>query len=181
MIIIIVIFLIIISYYILKPNDMSLKSLFSEYIKSFSNVELFFSDNTISLYKGDKSGENFIFGLVKNSYLFSYKDIYTLYEKGEALHIHNKVLITDYPITPSSPTYKKIKNYEITVWDSEKLRKLVYNEYDSNSSYSTSPLNTSNTSDDTCDIDDDPYDPIQNGAFNTHSIFSIFNNKVDHL
>lgn len=168
------------STYISTSSNLSIKVLFSKYMNYLSNAKLIYSNASILLYTGDKSGENFIFAVSNTSYPFSYKDICTLYEKAESLHIHNKILITDQTITTSSTLYKKLIEYDITIWNSKKLKSLM-NDADSNLSYSSSPLKTSDTSDDTCDIDDTPYDPIQDGSFNTHGIFSIFNNKIERL
>lgn len=140
----------------------------------FSNVSTAYTDYNITLYRGDKSGENFLFAIKNGSSSFSLQDINILYEKAEQLHIHNRILITDFPVDNSSIISKKIKEYEIEIWDSSKLKSL-------GSSSSASALKTSDTSDDTCDIEEDSTDPIQDGAFKTHGIFSFFNNKTEHL
>lgn len=187
MFVIIIIFFIFICIYISKNANLSIRNLFSSYMNYLSNVNLFYSDGEILLYRADKDGENFIFALKNTSYHFSLKDVATLYEKAEKLHIHNKVLITDYPIDSSSAIYKKIKEYGITVWNSTKLTKLLENEFNDSydttkysSKHSSSALTTSDTSDDTCEIDE-ANDPIQDGTFNTHGIFSFLGNKPDHL
>lgn len=178
-----IIFFIFICYYILKNSNVGIKTLFSTYMNYMSNMKLLYSDGSILLYRGDKDGENFVFALKNNSSTFSSTDIYTLYEKAEKLHIHNKILITDYPIDSSSTIYKKVREYKIAVWNSSKLSSLINAEYGENSSYtpsSSSALKTSDTSDDNCDIDESN-DPIQDGAFNTHGIFSLLGNKPDRL
>lgn len=175
----------IIVYFSISKTNASIKNLFSSYMNYLSNVKLFYSDAEILLYRADKSGENFVFAIKNNSSPFTIKDVSTLYDKSEKLHIHNKILITDYPVDSSSAIYKKVKEYQITIWNSKKLSNLIENEFNDSydSSYkskSSSPLTTSNTSDDTCDIEDS-VDPIQDGAFNTHGIFSLLGNKPDRL
>ncbi len=55
----------------------------------FSNVSIPYSDYSLTLCRGDKSGENFLFA-IKNSFSpFSLQDVEKLYERAEKLHIHN--------------------------------------------------------------------------------------------
>ncbi len=147
--------------------------------ENFSNVSIPYSDYNITLFKGDKSGENFLFAIKNNPSPFSLQDIETLYEKSQRLHIHNRVLITDFPINNTTITQKRLKEYEIDIWNSAKLTKI--STPSTSSTYESSTLKTSDISDDTCQIDENLDDPIKDGALHTHSIFSIFNNKVDHL
>lgn len=140
----------------------------------FSNVVIAYSNYNITLYRGDKSGENFLFAVKNNPISFSLNDINIIYEKAEKLHIHNKIIITDFPISTSSTISEKLQEYGIEVWNRNKLKSIAL-------STSTSALKTSDTSDDTCDIDENLEDPIQDGTFNTHGIFSIFNDKTEHL
>lgn len=163
-------------WYIFK-NNTSILSYYNIINTCFSNVSLVYSDTNITLYRGDKAGENFIFAMKNNSTAFSLSDITILFEKAEKLHIHSRILITDIPIS-SSVTTKKLKEYEIQIWSSEKLRN-IKNSVTDGSSFS--PLETSDTLDDTCEIDESPDDPIQDGTFNTHGIFSIFTDKTEHL
>ena len=143
----------------------------------FSNVSIVYSDSRITLCRGDKSGENFLFALRGNS-AFSLQDIETLYEKAEKLHIHNRIIITDYSID-NTVSEKKLKEYEIDVWDTSKLASI--STPSTSNPADASVLKTSDTSDDTCYIEENSDDPIKDGAFHTHSIFSIFNNKTEHL
>lgn len=183
--IIFIVFIAIIYSYISKGTNLTIKNLFSTYMNYLSNVKLFYSDANILLYRADKSGENFVFAIKNTSYPFTITDVFTLYDKAEKLHIHNKILITDYPVDASSAIYKKVREYKITVWNSNKLKSLVENEFNdsfesSTSSKTSSPLSTSNTSDDNCEIEE-ANDPIQDGSFNTHGIFSFLGNKPDRL
>lgn len=169
---------IMVTYTIFKNIELS--SNIPNLIKArFYNVSVAYSDYNITLYRGDRSGENFLFAIKNNSASFSLQDIENLYQKAEKLHIHNKILITDYPITNTSITPKKLKEYEIDIWDSSKL--ISISTTTSSSTYNSSALKTSDTSDDTCYIEESSDDPIQDGASHAHSIFSIFNNKTEHL
>lgn len=145
----------------------------------FSNVSIPYSDSSLTLCRGDKSGENFLFAIKNSLSPFSLQDVEKLYEKAEKLHIHNKILITDFPIDNTIITPKKLKEYEIDIWNSKKLASI--STPNTSSTYDSSALKTSDTSDDDCYIEEDLNDPIQDGTFHTHSIFSVFNNKVDHL
>lgn len=168
------VFYIIIFVYILysiKKKNLAF-TIMSTITSYFNNAKTVYSDSNITLYTGDKFGNNFILAVKPNSTAFSSLDISTLYEKATQLHIHNKIIVTDIPLN-SSTTYRKLKEYEIEIWNSNKLNSFLV------SNTSTSPLQTSDTSDDTCDIEEDSNDPIQNGAFHTHSLFS--GNKIEHL
>lgn len=178
------IFYIFIIYYIFKIVYNTAKNtsstLATTFIKNnFASVSIPYKDANITLYLGDKTGENFIFAVPNKLYSFTTQDLVTLYEKGEKLHIHNKILITDFPIDTSLS--RKISEYDIEVWNSAKINHMNSSSSDSDIiDYNSSALKTSNTSDDTCDIDENLEDPIQDGTLHTHGIFSIFN-KVDHL
>lgn len=170
------------------------------FLKSyFSNVEKVYTTASMSLYKADRSGENFLFAIKNNSNPVTLSDLTTLYEIAEKYHIHNKVFVTEYQINNSSVLYKKIKEYEIQVWNSATIAKFtsytdttnnyinplkdkikMSTSFNSSSQTSFSPIKTSDTSDDKCEIEE-AFDPIQEGAFKTHGIFSIFRDKPDHL
>lgn len=178
-------FFIFIIVMIAKSNNITLSS-YSSALKiiraNFSNVSIPYSDYSVTLCRGDKSGENFLFAIKNNSSPFSLQDVENLYEKAEKLHIHNRILITDLPINNTTITPKKLKEYEIDIWNSTKLASIsTPNTNTSTSTYNSSALKTSDTSDDNCYIEEDLDDPIQDGTFHTHSIFSIFNNKTEHL
>lgn len=179
--IIFIFFIIIVSIYI---KSTSTSSYILQTLKSiFSNVVVLYSDSNITLCRGDKAGENFLFAITINNYsAISLQSIEILYNRAEKLHIHNKVIITDYVVDSSSNISKKLKEYEIDIWDRKKLLSISSTDDSTfNSPYDSSVLKTSDTSDDTCYIDKNTDDPIQDGAFHTHGIFSIFNNKTEHL
>ena len=144
----------------------------------FSNAQKIYSNSSISIYQADASGENFIFALKNTDKAYSLNDIEILNEKSKKFHIHNKILITNYPITESDLIYIKLHEYKIDTWN---ISKLIPPSKDSDSHYSSSILKTSDTSDDTCEIDLNSNDPIQDGKLNTHSLFSLFGNKTEHL
>lgn len=179
-------FIIIVCFFIVSlctPNTSTKNSISNLFIsvlknKQFSNIHKTYIDSNIVIYQADNDGENFIFLLKNNSMPLSLKDIEFFYEKAVKFHIHNKVVVTSL-INDSSPIYKKIREYEIDIWDTNKLQNLSKSK--NNSISSSSILKTSDTSNDTCKIDPYQNNPIQNGKSNTHSLLSIFGNKPDRL
>lgn len=148
-------------------NEVTLKSY-------FTNLQKVFLTSSMTLYSGDKSGENFLIAVKFSNTPISSLDLSTIYDVAERYHLHSKLLLCNQTLTSDSPLYKKSKEYEIQILNSANFMKLL------NGTESDSVLTTSDTSDDVCDIDE-PTDPIQNGAFNTHGIFSIFKDKPDRL
>lgn len=177
---IIFIFIIIFIFNLASSNN--IKRYFSMYSRYLSNVELLYSEGSILLYTADKSGENFIFAVKNDATPITTKEVTLLYEKAEKYHIHNRILITDTPIDTSSPVYRKLVEYRLDVWNSSKLRELINSEVRSGTVMATaSALKTSDTSNDTCDIEEEANDPIQDGTLHTHGIFSFLGNKPDKL
>lgn len=153
--------------------------------KNFSNVVRIYSNGYMNIFTADTDGENFIIGFNNSLKLPSTMDISTLNDKAAKMHIHNIVYITAIPIPETTITYKIMKKYSIDIWDQQKIDSFIYGDlsgsYTSSVSSNTSVLKTSNTSDDTCDIDTNSNDPIQDGALHTHSLFSIFDKKIERL
>lgn len=147
---------------------------------NFSNIKKIYSDINITLFQADDDGENFIFALKNNSTQPSMLDFQTLYEKAQKLHIHNKVFVSNYPVGNTSLLYKKLKELGIVIWDNNKLYSLANSTVSTNSKNTSSVLTTSDTSDDDCEIDDEPFNPIQDGN-SVHSLLSLFGNKPEHL
>jgi hypothetical protein len=146
--------------------------------KNFSNVKRIFIINNLEIYQADSDGENFLLAFKNSNVQFSGNDIDVLYEKSKKFHIHNIIVISNSPIPTTSVAYKKIKDYGIDIWNNQETEEVTKNTV---SYKSSSVIKTNNTSNDNCDIDDDPFDPIQDGTFHTHSLFSIFNDKTEKL
>ena len=66
-----------------------------------------------------------MFAIKNNSISFSLNDINTIYEKAERLHIHNRIIITDFPISSSSTISEKLQEYGIEVWNRNKLKNIA--------------------------------------------------------
>ena len=142
--------------------------------KYFSNLQMVLNTSNITLYKGDKSGENFLIAVKYSSTPTSNLELAKVYEISEKFHIHNKILLSNENIASNPSLDKKLREYDIRVLNSSSFQKLI------NNSESLSVLETSDTSDDTCDIDEST-SPIKYEKFNVHSILSFFRNKPDRL
>lgn len=179
-----VIYIAIIYFFVAKAikesGSSSTTSTVSGSIRSyFGNVEKVYSTSSLTIYRGDKSGDSFIIASKNSLNTITTLDLTTINEVATKHHIHNKILICNYTFDNTSPVGKKLREYDIKVWSALKLFKLVaQNNNDTVST--TSPLSTSDTLDDDCEIEE-ANDPIQSGTFNTHGIFSIFNDKPDRL
>jgi len=139
-------------------------------VQHFSNISSSYYYD-MSIIKANSHGENYIFGIKNNSYFLS-TDVDKLYELSSKNHIHNIILITNSQSLVQSNILKKVKNYNMEIWDTEKLNSLLSN--------STSTLKTSDTSDDTCKIDKSSYDPIDNTPKSNSLLGGLFN-KPDRL
>lgn len=150
-------------------------------IQGFSNLEIAYSSKPLEIIKADKSGENYLFGVKKDSSSFTTNNIHSFYEYAQKNHIHRIILVTYSPVENTNPIYKLVKEYDMDVWDYNKLLKLCIKfDATSDTEYSASVLSTSDTSDDTC-TQDDSFDPIQDENPKTNSIFSGLFNKPDRL
>ena len=150
-------------------------------VQQFSNISNVYSTSSLSIIRADKSGENYIFGVKKDASLFSARDIEKIYAIAHGLHTHTIVLAVKEPISKTNSIYRKIIEYKIDVWDIQKLSALASEQSSANSSHHYSVLKTSNTSDDTCKIDKNSFDPIQEESLKPRSLFSGLFDKPDHL
>lgn len=150
-------------------------------IQEFSNISNVYSTSSLSIIRADKSGENYIFGVKKDGSLFTVRDIEKIYAIAHGLHIHTIVLASKTPITNTNSIYRKLREYNIDVWDSQKLTALASEQSSATSSHKYSVLKTSDTSDDKCHIDTNSFDPIQEENLKPHSLFSGLFDKPDHL
>lgn len=167
-----------------KPsNNFILYPTFVKALKTqnFSNVSTVFSNSYLNIIRADADGENYIFGIKKNSSFFNINDISQLYNFAQKNHIHTVILVTSVPISNTSSIYPKIKEYNIEIWDFNKVLALANESSTSTSTHNYSILKTSDTSNDTCKIDTNSYNPIQEDSVKTHSIFSGLFDKPEHL
>lgn len=166
-----ILFIFVIVYVIKKASSSSSYSYFNErkVRMYFSNVEKVFTSSTIALYKGDKSGENFLIAIKLTYSPISNLDLSTIYDVSVKYHIHNKILLSNEDISSNQLLSKKLKEYEIRVIGAYEFQNLMNG--------SSSVLETSNTSDDNCHIDE-ANNPIKfvEPKFN---IFSILKSKQD--
>lgn len=176
--------------------------------QEFTNIKTIFTSPAMNFVTGDANGENFIFAFKNNNIQFNINELTTLYEKAQKMHIHNIVIINSSKAGFSNMIQQKISDYNIEVWDLNKLSSLALanngaidsssfnnSAYSTTASYATrtshtaniphasnanSVLRTSNTSDDKCKIDTNSYDPIQE-ASNKSSFFSNLFKKPERL
>ena len=133
-------------------NKNTLDTLFT--VQNFHNI---FNDASIPgilLIKASSHGENYLFAKKTNIINFSITDINTIYDYAQKEHIHNIIILQQFN-TFSDIMLKKIKEYNIQIWDQNKINSLIH------SPSTTSVLNTSDTSDDNCKIDTNYFNPIQ--------------------
>lgn len=150
-------------------------------VQEFSNISNVYSTSSLSIIRADKSGENYVFAVKKDATLFTVRDIEKVYAIAQGLHIHTIVIAVKAPITNTNSIYRKIREYNIDVWDIQKLTALASEASSATSSHNYSVLRTSDTSDDKCHIDKNSFDPIQEKTLKPHSLFSGLFDKPDHL
>lgn len=150
-------------------------------VQQFSNISNVYSTSGLTIIRADNSGENYVFGVKKDLTAFTVNDIEKIYSIAQGLHVHTIVIATNTPITTTNSIYRRIREYNIEVWDAKKLLALASEMSSANSSHNYSVLKTSNTSDDTCKIDTNSYDPIQEETLKPQSLFSGLFRKPDRL
>lgn len=139
-------------------------------VQNFHNISKDASIPGISLITASSHGENYLFAKKNNMIPFAIIDINLIYEKAQQQHIHN-IIILQQSNTFSNNILEKIKEYNIQIWDQNKINSLI-------SSPSThSVLSTSDTSDDKCKIDTSYFNPIQEPSSFWKNIFK----KPDRL
>ena len=86
--------------------------------ENFSNIEKVFNTSTMTLYKGDKLGENFLLAIKSPSGTISKLDLSTIYDIAEKYHLHNKILFTNENINSNPSLNKELKKYNIRALNS---------------------------------------------------------------
>lgn len=168
--------------YVIKTSSTPYTLLYKIFtVQQFSNISTVYSSSSLAIIQADNDGENYVFGVRKDANQFTVSDIEKIYSIAQALHIHTVVIATNIPITNTNSIYRRLKEYNIEVWDNKKLSALASEMSSANSSHNYSVLKTSDTSDDTCKIDEDSYNPIQETTLKPHSLFSGIFDKPDHL
>ena len=120
--------------------------------ESFSNISKELT-STMNFISASNRGDNYLFAFKRTTYPYSLFDITSIYEKAQKDHIHNVILLTK--ATLQKNILDKLKEYDIQVWDNNKLDSLIF------TTESTSILQTSDTSDDNCTIETNQVDAIQ--------------------
>jgi len=139
--------------------------------QNFHNIVKDSSISGILLITANAHGENFLFAQKNNMVQFSLMDINKIYEYAQRAHIHNIIILPSAYSSFSNTMLEKIKEYNIQIWDNNKINSLI------NSSNTSSILTTSDTSDDKCHIPPNQFNPIQEPTSFWKNIF----NKPDRL
>ena len=149
--------------------------------QGFSNLKTIYYYSNLNIVRADAKGENYLFAYRNDIYIPSVTDIIKLHDFAKKLHIHSVVLVSYNPIPNTHPSYRKVREYNIDVWDASKMMHLS-RAFDAETQTNTTHhiLKTSDTSDDTCEIDASSYDPIQETPVSSN-IFSGLFNKPDRL
>lgn len=138
---------------------------------NFSNISKFNPSQDLTFIYANSHGENYLFALKNTNSGFTTLDIDRIYEYSQREHIHNPVILVLQP-SFSDNLLKKIKEYNIQIWDNKKLESLI-----STYTFNSSVLPTSDTSNDTCKIDSNQFNPIQEPT----SLWKKFFSKPDRL
>ena len=157
-------------------NDLLNKVLTNQ---QFSNINTFYSSSTLHLLSADSHGENYVFATKNGNVPFSSTDLHTIYDLSKRSHIHNVVIVSSQIIPTNSELNRTIKDYNFEVWNNAKLFSLLTNN--TSGTYTKSVLRTSDTSYDTCKIDNSTVDPVQYGKFKSHSLFGNIFNRPNRL
>ena len=133
-------------------------------VKNFHNILKDTSIPEILLIQASSHGENYLFAKKNNATYFSVMEITKIYEHAEKKHIHNTIILGHSNMLSNS-ALDIIKKYNIQIWDQNKINSLIYSPATSNI------LHTSDTSDDTCKIDKNEFNPIQEPKSFLENIF----------
>ena len=147
-------------------------------VQQFTEIKTFFSSSTLHMVSANLHGENYVFATKKGDPHFSLTDLHTIYDLSKKSHIHNVVLFTSLKIPANSELSRKIRDYNFEVWDNAKIMSLLTSPSET---YTKSVLRTSDTSYDTCKIDNSTVDPIQPGKLKSHSLLGNLFNKPNRL
>ena len=139
--------------------------------QNFHNISKDTSIPGILVITASSHGDNYLFAQKNNMVQFSLLDIHTIYEQAQKSHIHNVVILPLPYSTFSNTMLEKLKEYDMQVWDQNKINSLIHLPGTS------SVLSTSDTSDDKCHIDSNNFEPIQEPTSFWKNIF----NKPDRL
>ena len=144
----------------------------------FTNRKTLMTNQFYTLITADTHGENYVFAVKNNTTQFNFQDIVSIYEMAQKAHIHNIVVLNHFNMAFYPGVAKKMKEYGIEVWDSNKLNELTGTK---SATVTRSVLKTSDTSDDKCNISVSSDDPIQDFGEKKPSIFDRLFQKPDRL
>lgn len=180
------IILIAVIYYIYKKvNQQNSKALLYQVfnVKKFSNIKEVGYEADMVYIRADGKGENFLFVVKNNSIGINSTQINNMKLKAQQCHVHNIVFVTN--IINDLNLIRELKINNIKFWDSATLKSFLNSNIDTESTEINKPkptiLSTSDTSNDTCNIDPSSYNPIQEGEHKVGSIFSGLFDKPDRL
>lgn len=125
--------------------------------KRFSEIKTKQLDGNITIITADNLGENFLYAMKNDIISILPINIETIYEYSKKVHIHNTIVVVKSLKDGITDEAKdKAKEYDLDVIEGSELIKMLNQE-------NASILKTSDTSDDTCEIDySQNEDPISN-------------------
>lgn len=125
--------------------------------QGFSNIKTKQLNGNITLITADNLGENFLYAMRNDITSIIPSNVETIYEYSKKAHIHNTIIVVKSlknGMTINAASKAKEYNLDV-IEENELIKKLNNNE--------ASILKTSDTSDDTCEIDYSANeDPISN-------------------
>ena len=120
----------------------------------FSEIKIKQLNGNITIITANNLGENFLYAMRNDITSILPSNIETIYEYSKKAHIHNSIVVVKNGITANAEN--KAKEYNLDVIKESELIKMLNQE-------KAAILKTSDTSDDTCEIDySQNEDPISN-------------------
>lgn len=131
----------------------------------FSEIKTKQLNGNITIITADNLGENFLYAIKNNITSIISSDIETIYEYSKKAHIHNTIIVKSLKKGITTDAENKAKEYNLDVIEESELIKMLNQE-------KASILKTSDTSDDTCEIDySQNEDPISNKSSILQKLF----------
>ena len=123
----------------------------------FSNIKIKQLNGNITIITANNLGENFLYAMRNDITSIIPSNVETIYEYSKKAHIHNTIIVVKSLENGMTVNAKsKAKEYNLDVIEENELIKILNQE-------EASILKTSDTSDDTCEIDySQNVDPISN-------------------
>lgn len=140
--------------------------------QGFRNLLIIQQNQTNYWLRADFHGDNYLFNVIKGNSAISDTILHPFIEYATKNHFHNLILVPGNSII-SSISQKTISEYQIEIWNQEKINELSHQENPS-AIVKTSPVH------DSCKIEPSE-DPIQDGTKANSVWGNLFGNKIERL